>query len=84
MQRTPSQESADASRLGETALKDIRFSPLSAAGPTGARHEHTKELLKVKRRCIARRYLKLLEELLDRWHVAEDSEVDLNDAVELP
>ena len=49
----------------ESPLKGIRFAPMSAPGPGGARPEHTRELLSIRRRSIANRYLRYLAKLID-------------------
>ena len=56
------------SRAGDedSALKGISFAAMSAAGPSGARHEHLRRLLRIKRKCVVNRLLRVLETFLER------------------
>ena len=42
-------------------LKGISFAAMSAPGPSGARHEHLRSFLRIKRRCVVNRLLRVLE-----------------------
>ena len=39
---------------------------MSAAGPSGARHEHLRSFLRIKRECVVNRLLRVLETFLGR------------------
>ena len=56
------------SRVGDedSALKGISFAAMSAAGPSGARHEHLRSFLRIKRKCVVNRLLRVLETFLGR------------------
>ena len=56
------------SRAGDedSALKGVSFAAMSAAGPSGARHEHLRRLLRIKRKCVVNRLLRVLETFLER------------------
>ena len=49
----------------DNPLKGIRFPQMSGPGPSGARPEHTRELLSIRKRSVANRYLRLLGKLID-------------------
>ena len=49
----------------QSPLRGVSFPPLSAAGAFGARPEHTKELLMVRKRSVSNRYLRLLERYVE-------------------
>ena len=46
-------------------LQGVRFPPMSGPGPYGSRPEHTRELLSIRRRSVAKRYLRLLAKLIE-------------------
>ena len=56
------------SRAGDEdpALKGISFAAMSAPGPSGARHEHLRSFLRIKRKCVVNRLLRVLETFLKR------------------
>ena len=56
------------SRVGDedSTLKGISFAAMSAAGPSGARHEHLRSFLRIKRKWVVNRLLRVLETFLGR------------------
>ena len=52
---------------GDSALKEISFVAMSSAGPSGARHEHLRIFLRIKRKCVVNRLLRVLEILMETF-----------------
>ena len=50
----------------DSALKVVSFVAMSALGPSGARHEHLRSFLRIKRKCVVNRLLSVLETFLGR------------------
>jgi len=61
----PPTQTDQAYHFADNPLKGIRFPPMSGPGPSGARPEHTRELLSIRKRSVANRYLRLLGKFID-------------------
>jgi hypothetical protein len=46
-------------------LKDVRFPPMTAPGPSLTRPEHIQDMLGVRRRCVANRFLRAIGRAVD-------------------